>query len=177
MHSEGEQDCESCPLGEAVQRREFLRDAVTHVLTALGALSVLSGRASALSVAYASGTGTRADKTYPLPATDGVVIDKEESVIVARFHDCAFAFSLACPHQNTALRWEGKDQRFQCPKHKSRYQPDGAFIEGRATRGMDRFAVKREGEMLSVNLDALYREDKNPTEWAAAFVSLSTTEN
>jgi len=177
MHSESDQDCESCPLGEAVKRREFLRDAVTQVLTALGALSVLSDRASALSVAYVSGTGARADKTYPLPATDGVVIDKEESVIVARFHDCAFAFSLACPHQNTALRWEAKDQRFQCPKHKSRYQPDGAFIEGRATRGMDRFAVKRAGEMLAVNLDALYREDRNPTEWAAAFVSLSTTEN
>lgn len=63
--------------------------------------------------------------------------------------------------------------QFQCPKHKSRYRPDGTFIEGRATRGLDRFAIKLEGSQQLVNLDALYREDKNAAEWAAAFVPLS----
>ncbi len=159
-----------------LERRAFLRDTITQVLLAVGAMATVSGRASALSLAYATGTGPRADKTYAIPATDGVVIDKEESVIIARFDDCAYAFSLACPHQNTALRWDASGKRFQCPKHKSRYQPSGVFIEGRATRGMDRFAVRRAADLLSVNLDALYREDKNPTEWAAAVVSLATTE-
>jgi Rieske Fe-S protein len=83
------------------------------------------------------------------------------------------AFSLACPHQNTALRWDAGNRRFQCPKHKSRYKPDGVFIEGRATRGMDRFAVRRDGDTIVVNLDALYREDENAAQWAAAFVMLS----
>lgn len=170
-------DCQACPLGDVLERRAFLRDTVTQVLLALGAMATFSGRASALSLAYATGAGSRTDKTYAIPATDGVVIDKEESVIIARFDDCAYAFSLACPHQNTALRWDAAGRRFQCPKHKSRYQPSGVFIEGRATRGMDRFAVRSEGGLLSVNLDALYREDKHPTEWAAAFVSLSTAEN
>jgi Rieske Fe-S protein len=168
------EDCASCPLGEAVAvaRREFLRDAVARALVALGALSALSNRAAALPVAFATGTGSRADKAYALPAADGVLIDKDESVIVARFENRAYAFSLACPHQNTAIRWEADNHRFQCPKHKSRYRPDGSFIEGRATRGLDRFALRRDGAQLFVNLDALYREDKNATEWKTAFVDL-----
>lgn len=174
MDVELERGCEdSCPLGEAVARREFLRDAVSRALVAIGALGIGSARASAMTIAFASGTGARTDKMYPIPAADGVVIDKDESVIIARFDGRVYAFSLACPHQNTALRWDGSKGRFQCPKHKSRYRPDGAFIEGRATRGMDRFAVKRDGENLAVNLDALYRENENATQWAAAVVFLS----
>jgi len=101
-----------------------------------------------------------------------VTIDKDESVIIARVGGRAYAFSLACPHQNTAIRWESEDHRFQCPKHKSRYRPDGTFIEGRATRGLDRFALRREGDQLFVNLDALYREDTDAVPWSTAFVDL-----
>lgn len=166
-------DCECCPLAESLERRAFVREAVSRVLLAVGALGV-ARQASAMSVVFASGVGTRTDKAYPIPAADGaVVIDKDESVIVARFDGRVFAFSLACPHQNTALRWDAGNKRFQCPKHKSRYKPDGAFIDGRATRGMDRFAVKRDGDTLQVNLDALFREDENAAQWATAFVMLS----
>ena len=169
-------DCDACPLGPAVARREFLRDAIAGALVAVGALGVFSTRASALPVAFAGGSGGRADKAYPLPAADGVVIDKDESVIIARFENKAYAFSLACPHQNTAIRWEAGDHRFQCPKHKSRYRPDGVFIEGRATRGLDRFAVRAEGEQLMVNLDVLYREDENRAQWTTAFIDLTLRE-
>lgn len=169
-------DCRTCPVREGLERREFLRDAAVAVLATIGALGMLPGRAAAMPAAFTSGLGKRTDKAYALPAADGVLVDKEESVIVARFDNRAYAFSLACPHQNTALRWEASANRFQCPKHKSRYRPDGTFIEGRATRGLDRFAVRREGERLMVNLDALYREDRNAAEWAAAFVDLAPSE-
>ena len=173
MHDDVPDSCESCPLGESIERRRFVRDAFAAVATALGAIGVTATRAAALPIAFARGSGARTDKAYPMPATDGVVIDKDESVIVARFADRVYAFSLACPHQNTAIRWDASNTRFQCPKHKSRYRTDGTFIEGRATRGLDRFAVKRSGDQLLVNLDALYREDKNPSEWANAFVPLT----
>jgi nitrite reductase/ring-hydroxylating ferredoxin subunit len=165
--------CESCPLGAAVARRDFLRDALSRILAAGGALSIFPGRLAPFPIGFTSGTGNGAEKTYPLPASDGVSSDKEESVIVARFRDRVYAFSLACPHQNTAVRWDASNARFQCPKHKSRYRSDGTFIEGRATRSLDRFAVRVEGGQLLVNLDALFREDENPSAWAAAFVSLS----
>jgi nitrite reductase/ring-hydroxylating ferredoxin subunit len=185
MPEEHGHDCTACPLGAAaagvagvagVARREFVRDAIARVLLAVGGLGLLADRAHAMSVAFTTGSGARTDKSYATPATDGVMIDKDESVIVARFENKAYAFSLACPHQNTAIRWEAFANRFQCPKHKSRYRPDGTFIEGRATRGLDRFAVRRDADNLLVNLDALYREDENAAEWASAFVPLSTRE-
>lgn len=163
-------------MGEALERRAFLRDALARALAALGILAGVADTARALPVSFTRGTGRRTEKAYPLPPADAVAIDKEESVIIARFEECAYAFSLACPHQNTALRWQGRNARFQCPKHKSRYRPNGSFIEGRATRGMDRFAVRRDGDTLLVDLDRLYREDHHAAEWAAAFVSLSSTE-
>jgi nitrite reductase/ring-hydroxylating ferredoxin subunit len=176
LDDELEHDCDACPLGEAIERRDFLRDVLAKSLLAVGALSVLSERASALSIAFTRGTGTRADKAYAIPGTDGVMIDRDESVIIARADNRAYAFSLACPHQNTAIRWEAADHRFQCPKHKSRYQPNGVFIEGRATRGLDRFAVRSEGDQLMVNLDALYRQDENAAEWSTAYVDLAPRE-
>ncbi len=173
MDEHADLNCESCPLGEAVARRDFLRDAVARTLVAVGALGLLPSASAALTTTFARAVGSRTDKAYPLPAPDGVVIDKDESVVIARFSNRAYAFSLACPHQNTAIRWEAADNRFQCPKHKSRYRPDGVFIEGRATRGLDRFAVRLQGEQLLVNLDALYREDKDAALWAVAFVDLA----
>jgi len=62
--------------------------------------------------------------------------------------------------------------RFQCPKHKSKYEPDGTFISGRATRNMDRYAIKRAGMEVEVALEVLYRNDKQPAEWTAAVVVL-----
>lgn len=165
--------CGGCALTGAMQRRDFVREAALAALAAIGGLAVTPDVAEAVHVSFVRGTGGRSAKSYPLPQTDGVSIDREESVIIARAAGRAFAFSLACPHQNTALRWDGKNRRFQCPKHKSRYQPDGVFIEGRATRGLDRFAVRRDGAQIVVDLDTLYREDRHPAQWAAAFVDTS----
>lgn len=163
--------CAGCSLGESLKRREFLRDALAALALVIpgDAFVILS---EAKNLHWVSGTGPRADKAYPFPAADGVSIDKGESVIIARFGNRVWAFSLACPHQNTAIRWDAGAGRFQCPKHKSRYRPDGTFIEGRATRGLDRFALRRDGDQLLVNLDALYREDKDAAQWATAFITV-----
>jgi cytochrome b6-f complex iron-sulfur subunit len=114
----------------------------------------------------------REEKSYPIPAADGVQIDKDQDVIISRTQGKVFAFNLGCPHQNTALRWDGGRTRFQCPKHKSIYTPEGVFVEGRATRGMDRFAVRRDGNSIIVSLDSLYEQDKDLDKWPKAFVTL-----
>jgi nitrite reductase/ring-hydroxylating ferredoxin subunit len=109
---------------------------------------------------------------YAVPAGDGVSIDKANEVILVRYQGQVFGFNLACPHENYALRWREKDVRFQCPEHQSRYQPDGTFVDGRATRNMDRFAIRHEGGDVVVDIDLLYRSDKQPNEWKAAVVRL-----
>jgi Rieske Fe-S protein len=110
--------------------------------------------------------------SVPLPAADGVAIDRDNQVIVVRFQKRAYVFNLACPHENTALRWRPRELRFHCTRHDSKYQPDGTFIEGRATRHMDRFALRRDADALLVDLTRLFRSDQNPGEWAAASVAL-----
>ena len=110
--------------------------------------------------------------TYAIPAGDGVSIDHDKDVILARVGRALYAFDLSCPHQNTALRWRTSDRRFECPKHHSMYTADGVFIEGRATRSMDRHAVRRDGANVIVDLDTVYEEDHDAPQWKAAFVTL-----
>ena len=119
------------------------------------------------------GAGAEAERTYPLPAADGVTIDRDAQVILVRHQNRVYAFSLACPHENTALRWREQDVRFQCPRHQSKYQPDGTFISGRATRNMDRFAVRRAGDTIVVDVNQWFRSDQQAPQWAAAVVALS----
>ena len=165
--------CEACPLGGIVERRAFLRDATLAVAGIFVALGAATSDARALPVRMASALSHRGDeRTYPVPIADGATIDKDESLIVARWQGAVYVFSLACPHQNTALKWAPSDAQFQCPKHHSKYRPDGSFIEGRATRGMDRFAIRRDNDKVVVDLDKLYQQDKDPVEWKAAVIEV-----
>ena len=129
--------CTDCVLGQS--RREFMRQASA---TAIGALLGLGISPEVAAAMRPTSTTSRrrigADPTYPIPAVDGIQIDKKEQVILVRWKNEVLAFNLSCPHQNTALHWNDGDHQFQCPKHHSRYQPDGTFVDGRATRNMDR---------------------------------------
>ncbi len=51
-------------------------------------------------------------------------------------------------------------------------EPDGTFISGRATRGMDRLAIKRNGDVVVVNVDVMFQQDKDLAGWTAAKVTL-----
>lgn len=154
-------------------RRDFLVDALRAGAVALAAVGLMPSAASALPVRFISALSSgKFDTKYPVPAGDGVQIDKDNEVILARVGKQVYAFALACPHQNTALRWEADNNRFQCPKHKSRYRPDGTFIEGRATRGLDRYSVRLSNNMIVVDVDVLYQEDKEKSAWTGAVVVL-----
>jgi nitrite reductase/ring-hydroxylating ferredoxin subunit len=160
--------CAGCA---SVERREFLKDGALILAGIVASLGGLPGRAAALGVRVAGPLArTGQDVTYPIPAADGAQIDRENDVILVRFQQRVYAFDLSCPHQNTALRWQPEDGQFQCPKHHSRYRPDGAFVSGRATRGMDRFGLRRDGANAVVDLSRLFRQDRNPVEWEAAVV-------
>jgi Rieske Fe-S protein len=164
-------DCTDCP---APDRRRFLRDVTVAVAGIMAALAASPRDATALPLSLSSASETQGDElTYPIPEADGATIDRANEVILVRWKGQIFAFALSCPHQNTALKWlNSPDTRFQCPKHKSKYQPDGTFISGRATRNMDRFAVRKSGKSLVVSVDKLFRNDKQGPAWALAKVGV-----
>jgi nitrite reductase/ring-hydroxylating ferredoxin subunit len=162
--------CAGCSIGN---RRDFLVDTLRAAAAALAAIGTAPNDADAMPLRWVSALASRGQqRSYPMPAADGVQIDKDNDVILARTGKSVYAFSLACPHQNTALRWDAGGNRFQCPKHKSKYRPDGTFIEGRATRSMDRYAVKLAGNAVMVDLDKVYQEDLDLAAWQQAVVTL-----
>jgi Rieske Fe-S protein len=154
-------------------RRQALGQISAAAVAAMAGVTLWPGTAPWLPVAEASGAPSGPDEhAFPVPAADGVTIDRDTQVIVVRFQQRVYVFNLACPHENTALRWKQRDGRFQCPRHESQYQPDGTFMTGRATRNMDRFAIRRNGDSLVVDLNRLYRSDQQPQAWAAASVAV-----
>ena len=153
-------------------RREFFGCVSASITSAL-VLPTLADAFGLLPVLEASGTQAGANEhAYAIPAQDSVNIDKKAQIILVRFQQKVIAFNLACPHENTALKWRDNDKRFQCPKHDSKYTPEGVFKDGRATRNMDRLAIRREGDQVLVSTDRLYMSDKQPKEWADAVVPL-----
>lgn len=153
-------DCAGCE-----GRRRF----VIQTVATVGGLWLIGG-----TPAFATGkrSDDRAEVSYPVPAADGVTIDRDNEVILARRGNLVAAFALSCPHQRTMLKWDEGDQRFQCSKHKSRYQPTGEFISGRATRHMDRYPIRRDGGKVVVSVDATIESDKDPKAWGAAVVTV-----
>ncbi len=170
--NEGVHDCEACPV--AVGRRRFLYDAAAATLGALLTLGISRSAAAQVPVMFTSALRhTKRGATYAIPSTNGVQIDREEEVILVRWDDTVHAFNLSCPHQRTALRWNESDQQFQCPKHHSRYTPAGEFVTGRATRGMDRFAIRLAANSVVVDVDTMFKQDDDAVAWAAAGVHVA----
>jgi len=164
-------ECRDCPL--TPDRRRFLQDlgfATGAVLLGLGVTRhALLGMTPTPTEARRFVAGK---PTYPVPPADGVQIDRDNQVILVRWQGAIYAFNLSCPHQNTALRWNQGDSQFQCPKHHSKYSPDGTFLSGRATRSMDRFTITRSGDEVVVDVDAMHKQDADPTGWAASVLTL-----
>lgn len=153
---------------DASSRREFIQTigCFAGVLAAMG----ISREVLARPIKIVEGVQSGSDRTYAIPAADGVTLDRSAQVILVRANGRVFALSLACPHQGAAVRWVPQHNQFECTKHDSHYQPDGVHVSGRATRNMDRFPVRKDGGNLHVDTAHVYESDKDPSAWAAATV-------
>jgi Rieske Fe-S protein len=163
--------CGAC--AGADSRRDFLKQAAALVSGAVAGLAGPAAATAALTIvpgqpADASG----AELTYPVPAADGATVDRDNGVIVVRFQGKVLAFNLSCPHENAAVRWKSAVNRFECSRHDSRYDPNGVYTSGRATRNMDRFTVKRTGDAIVVDVSRLVQSDTQKAQWEAAAITL-----
>ena len=177
MHTPPDRDgCAGCSLEPG--RRAFLQHTLTLVGGVFATLGISSERADALPLPALSYIHARqvlgTTHVYPIPDKDGVQIDPENTVILVRWLGNMYAFSTACPHQHTTLTWLEKDERFQCPKHRSQYSADGYFIRGRATRGMDRYAITRGKDTGTVMVDVsiVKKQDDDQSGWEATTIKV-----
>jgi Rieske Fe-S protein len=163
--------CAACAGDDS--RRDFLKHTAALLSGALAAMAGSAAQAVALTVTPVQPLdASGADLTYPVPAADGATVDRDNGVIIVRFQGKVFAFNLSCPHENAAVRWKAAVRRFECSRHDSRYSPDGIYTSGRATRNMDRFAVKRNGDTLVVDVSRLIQSDTQKAQWEAAAIAL-----
>jgi nitrite reductase/ring-hydroxylating ferredoxin subunit len=154
-----------------ISRRAFL-DATGCVMVLIGAMGLNARDVLALPIGETRGERAGNELRYPIPASDSVNVDHTGQAILARVQGHVFVFNLACPHQNAAIKWLPSDNRFQCTKHNSKYTPDGTYIAGRATRNLDRFVVRRDGNFIVADLDHMIRSDKDPGGWTAAVITV-----
>ena len=162
-------DCNDCTLHD---RRSFLSKTLAAVVVASMLLPGVV-RAEELAGFVMTKATRRGDGTakYPVPGADGATIDIDNEVILVRTGGKIMAFALSCPHQRAMLKIKGGDTAFLCPKHKSEYKIDGEYIRGRATRSMDRRAIRKEGTDVIVDLESVIKSDEDEAGWAAASVS------
>ena len=169
-------ECDKFDCAVPTDRRRFLRESFLSVAGAMIAVGMTKHAAFAMPLEFTEARSRSGSmRSYAIPATDGAQIDRDNEVILVRWQSALYAFALSCPHQNTALRWDDRDHGFQCPKHHSRFEADGTYIQGsgRATRNMDRFAIQMQGGSVAVDLDSLYQEDQDGPKWTAAVVHLN----
>jgi Rieske Fe-S protein len=151
-------------------RREFIQT-IGCFAAALAALGV-SPDALGAPVAIIDSDQPGAEKTYPIPAADGVSVDRAAQVILVRANGHIFAFALSCPHQNAAVKWVPQHNQFQCTKHDSHYTADGTHVSGRATRNLDRMPIRKEGTLVLVDTEHVFESDKDAAGWNAATVAV-----
>jgi Rieske Fe-S protein len=161
---------DDCP-DARTDRREFLQSAGCFGM-AVALLGLSSVEARALPVSLTEGAQSGGERKYPIPTTDSVNVDHAAQLIVVRAQGHVYVFALSCPHQNNAVKWLPKDHRFQCTKHDSQYQPDGVHTAGRATRNLDRYVIRRDGDSVVVDLHRWIQSDKEPAAWAAAAIAV-----
>jgi len=152
---------------EQCTRREFVQCGCLAF-----ALGLRSGDLFAVPVRSADAPASGRERSYPIPDSDGVSVDREAQVILVRFQSRMSACAFSCPHQMAAVRWVEKDGQFRCTKHNSRFGPEGVRISGVAPRNLDRFAIRREADTVIIDLDRSFHSDKDPTGWDSAVVAV-----
>jgi len=172
MRNDGRHEpCAAC--AGAKSRRDFLKHAAMLVSGALAGIAGQPGTAAALPAASGAPLAASGPElTFPIPAADGATVDRDNGVIIVRYQGQVFAFNLSCPHENAAVRWKAAVNRFECSRHDSRYEPGGTYTSGRATRNMDRFPVRRNGDTVVVDVSRLIQSDTNKAQWDAAAIQL-----
>lgn len=151
-------------------RRQFMQT-VGCFAGALAALGV-SRDVLADPVAIIDSDQAGTEKTYPIPAADGVSVDRAAQVILVRANGHVFAFALSCPHQNAAVKWVAPHNQFECTKHDSHYTADGTHVSGRATRNLDRMPIRKDGTVVHVDTAHVFESDKDQSGWNAATIGV-----
>ena len=63
------------------------------------------------------------------------------------------AFDLACTHTGCRVDWNASEKQFLCPCHGSKFTPDGSAAVGPATKPLERYEAKIEGDKVLAKIN------------------------
>jgi cytochrome b6-f complex iron-sulfur subunit len=129
----------------ALSRRELLGYAWLTALVALAAVTARAGMRFATPRARPGEFGGELDmglaSELPPPGSAPVSIPAGRFWLVTT--DRGFlALHKACTHLDCLCDWDEQNREFVCPCHGSRFAEDGTYLQGPATRSLDRFVVQ-----------------------------------
>jgi menaquinol-cytochrome c reductase iron-sulfur subunit len=83
---------------------------------------------------------------------DGWKINSEKSTawVVKRPDQSVVAYGPQCTHLGCAYHWDDSKHEFLCPCHNSLFAVDGKVVSGPASRPLDRYDVKVQGNKLLI---------------------------
>lgn len=70
---------------------------------------------------------------------------------VTSYQGSLYALYQKCPHLGCRVPFCGDSDQFECPCHGSVFNIKGEYLDGPAPRGMDRFAIRVEGDSVVVD--------------------------
>jgi nucleotide-binding universal stress UspA family protein/nitrite reductase/ring-hydroxylating ferredoxin subunit len=73
---------------------------------------------------------------FDLRPGEGAVVDRDGETVAAYLHDdgTSYLLSARCQHMGCIVDWNSRARTWDCPCHGSRYQYDGAVLNGPTTR-------------------------------------------
>lgn len=136
--------------GNGITRRDFLNEVT------LGALGIAGLGSAAVTyqffspnVLFEPPTSFRAGNPdlYPVHS---VTILQDQQVYIVRMPEGFYAVSAICTHLGCVTQWKPDTGQIACPCHGSKFQADGAKIEGPAPRPLPHFAISltADGELF-----------------------------
>lgn len=132
-----------------INRREFL----SYLLAASG-VTLTAGACGGVTWLLLPRRGVREGilSTDSLPRQEGLPIWFREAFAWLTYpEDGLLALDGRCVYDRIRVRWNSTNDRFECPACGSKFWVDGVFIEGPASRDLDRFHTSVTGETLIVD--------------------------
>jgi cytochrome b6-f complex iron-sulfur subunit len=88
---------------------------------------------------------------FPKDAVTKAKTIEAYAAVVEGYENGLVALYQKCPHLGCRVPWCASSQWFECPCHGSQYNRVGEKRAGPAPRGMDRFVVVLEGDIITVD--------------------------
>jgi cytochrome b6-f complex iron-sulfur subunit len=134
-----------------MDRIEFLK------IIGSGTVLACTGCLNACAPDYIDPAPTNIDFTLDLSQTENVALTNnggsmtKNGVIVARINAGEFiAISQICTHATSNVAFQSASSSFLCPSHGSRFDKDGAVVNGPASKPLHKYNTKLTGTNLRV---------------------------